>query len=257
MKIKIFLSVIVLFLACISFTYAQVSGEEIIKQINNGENISYKNIEIKGDLDFTTIEDKVLEKGDYKNSTDRYLCNINSRIEFENCTFKGKVIAYVPDDDWDRKNIIYVANFLGGTIFKGCVFEEVANFKYTEFIKTANFEGAEFKELAFFKYSEFPEEPNFRNVTFHDEAFFKYTEFPHGVDFSNAKFMREANFKYTEFPKGVNFKDAVFSRLANFKYADFSEPFNLEEAELNGEVDLKYTKIDGKGITLYLLKNRK
>ena len=258
MKTKTIFSAFILLFSFYFVANAQVKGTDIIKQIDNGEDITYNNVEIIGVLDFNSIEDKVIEKGDSRNSTTRYISNIKSKIKFENCTFKGEVIAYIPDDDnWNRNNEIYIANFLEDVIFKDCVFEEEANFKYTEFSDVADFSGTEFEELAFFKYSEFPEEPNFSNVTFNGEAFFKYTEFPRGANFSGAKFEREANFKYTEFPGGVNFQEAEFYRLANFKYAKFYEPFNLEKAEFNDDVDLKYAKVDGKSMNLYLLKNRK
>lgn len=43
-------------LSCDSF---EVPAKDIIKKINNGKNVYYKNATIKGHLDFTTVKDNV------------------------------------------------------------------------------------------------------------------------------------------------------------------------------------------------------
>ena len=57
MKIKI-LTLIATFLAFSSFSQVTVSASKIMKDIENGKEITYSNVTVTGDLDFTYRESK-------------------------------------------------------------------------------------------------------------------------------------------------------------------------------------------------------
>ncbi len=94
--------------------YQIVKAEEIIKKINNGEDIRYENVTIEGDLDFTKVENKDEERKFF------YRIHINSIIIFINCKFIGKVIAYKVIDE----NTFYSTEFKKSVSFKGSTFKK-------------------------------------------------------------------------------------------------------------------------------------
>ena len=247
---------IFLLLSAAAFAQSQVNATDILRSIDEGKAVEYRGVEIVGDLDLTTIQDRVPDKDNRRsrNSTQVYWYHVRSPLTFVDCTFKGDVIAYYHDD---RKNETHNAVFHEDVSFQGCEFRGKSAFKYSKFHKDADFTKTAYQKEALFKYTEFSTEVSFAGSTFAEDANFKYTEFPKNVDFKDAEFHDLANFKYTEFPRGVSFKNAIFRGDANFKYTKFSEPFDFEGTEFEDSVDFKYTKLEGKSFTLYLLKNKK
>ena len=250
---------IILAIALLSITAAaqsRVDAKDILKIIDEGKAVDYRDVTIMGDLDLTKLQDMTPDKDNKRSrsSTDTFWYHVRSPLTFVDCTFKGDVIAYYHDD---RKNETHNAVFHEDVSFQGCEFRKASAFKYSKFHKGADFMKTTYRKEALFKYTEFSTEVSFAGSTFADDANFKYTEFPKNVDLKDAEFHELANFKYTEFPRGVNFKNAVFRGDANFKYTKFSEPFDFEGTEFEGSVDFKYTKLEGKSFTLYLLKHKK
>lgn len=250
----------IIFTALICFTgisnlQAQsVSAEEIISQINRGEDVLYENLKITGVLDFTALENqKQVKKGGgwFSSGDAKFESQVDVKIEFINCTFEDDVLAYYNVD-----NAIYEADFKDNVIFKDCVFKEKSEFKYSKFSNIAMFSECIFEEIANFKYAEFSRGPDFSNSKFEEEANFKYSKFEDSPDFALATFNDDANFKYADFPYGVSFESVTFERLANFKYSKFSEPLNMESINFKGSEDFKYTEIDGQSFTTYLLKTK-
>ena len=270
-----------LLIPSLTFAKSRVKASRIIDQINAGKTVRYKDAEISGDLDFTSIKDVTLDKKTKrnrlwsKNSTLTYWCHVRSPVSFTNCVFKGDVLAYVHDDD---ENETHNAIFYKDVNFQGCDFQGKSAFKYVKFKSDANFKNTQYRKEALFKYTKFSTDVSFSGSSFYREANFKYTEFPENVYFDKANFQRLANFKYTKFPEGVTFKDvlfegdadfkytkfpegvtfedAQFKGDANFKYTKFYEPVNFDGAEFDDDVDFKYTKIGGKSFTTYLLKKK-
>ena len=279
--IKVLFIAALLLMPTWSFAKSQVKASTIIDQINAGKAVQYKNAEIVGDLDFTSIKDVTIDEkskaGRFlsKGSTLVYWYHVRSPISFIDCIFKGDVLAYVHDDDENEThNAIFYkdvdfqgCDFQGKSTFKYVKFETKANFKntqysdealfkYTKFLTDTSFENSRFNDAANFKYTKFSTDVSFANSHFGREANFKYTKFPEAVNFDKATFKRLANFKYTKFPEGVNFKDAQFMGNADFKYTKFSEPVNFDGVVFDDDVNFKYTKIDGKSFTTYLVKKK-
>ncbi|MEQ9443667.1 MAG: pentapeptide repeat-containing protein [Cyclobacteriaceae bacterium] len=248
----------IVFLAGASFSYAQqrVDARDIIQRINQGESVSYENVEIEGDLDLTNLDNRrqtESSKGWFGDSNDTYESSVEGAISFVNCTFLDDVIAYYHDDDEEDT---FIAHFEDDAVFRKCTFRQASEFKYSEFSEDADFSGTVFEEEANFKYAEFSEAPTFASTVFEDDANFKYAEFPAETNFTAVVFDDEANFKYAEFPRGASFEEAVFNDLANFKYTKFRTPLNMQNVSFNGDEDFKYTKVDGQSFTSYLLNNR-
>ncbi len=251
-------SAIILFFVLLSvsaFAQSRVNANDILKSIDEGKAVNYKGVEIVGDLDLTSIQDKVPDKDNKRsrNSTKVFWSHVRSSLSFVDCTFKDDVIAYFHDEE---KNETHNAVFHADVSFQGCEFQGESAFKYSKFYEGADFTKTTYQKEALFKYTEFSTEVSFADSIFSNDANFKYTTFPEKVDFSSVKFNDQANFKYTKFPHGVSFKNAVFEGDSDFKYAKFYEPFDFESTEFGDSVDFKYTKLEGKPFIPYLQKNK-
>jgi hypothetical protein len=279
--IRVLFIAALLLLPAWSFAKSQVKASTIIDQINAGKAVQYKNADIVGNLDFTSIKDVTVDEKSKasrllsKGSTLVYLYHVRSPVSFTNCVFTGDVLAYVNDDD---ENETHNAIFYKDVDFQGCNFQGKSAFKYVKFKTKANFKNTQYSDEALFKYTKFSTDVSFSNSRFNKAANFKYTKFSTDISFSNSHFSKEANFKYTKFPEAVNFDKATFQRLANFKYAKFpegvnfknvqfkgnadfkytkfSEPLNFDGVAFDDDVDFKYTKINGKSFTTYLLEKK-
>ena len=256
---KILFIAALLLLPTWSFAKSQVKASTIIDQINAGKTIQYKDAEIVGDLNFTSIKETTVDEKSQRNrqrnkgSTLIYWSHVKSPVSFSNCVFKGDVLAYVHDDD---ENETYNVLFYKDVDFQGCDFQGKSAFKYVEFKAKANFKNTKYSHEALFKYTKFSTDANFSNSTFNKDANFKYTKFPEYVHFDKTTFQKLANFKYTKFPEGVSFEDTQFKGDVNFKYTKFSEPVNFDGTVFDGDVDFKYTKVEGESFTKYLLKRK-
>ena len=217
-----------------AFTQQRVNAHDILREIDDGKSVSYKDVEIEGTLDFTDLRNRRLKDSSFSlfgNNNDLYESAVEAPVTFINCTFLDDVIAYY---HLERNNNTYIAHFEDNVVFKNCTFKRKSEFKYSEFSENVDFSGSIFNRDANFKYAEFSELPYFNEAEFRDEA----------------------NFKYAEFTRGANFESAIFLELANFKYTKFRTPVNFKNISFEGYEDFKYTKVDGRSFTSYLLKNR-
>jgi hypothetical protein len=240
MKNKITLVALIAFLiTSVGFAQKTVNASDIMKDMKKGKDISYTNATIVGDLDFTYMDEKLVDlpkrkkKSWWKNggsNTVKHL--IKSKVSFINCTFEDNVLAYIPDSE--NSGYTFVASFNDDAIFTGCTFERKAMFKYSKFNENASFEG----------------------VKFEDDTTFKYSEFDNNVSFAKATFKETATFKYTKFRDGVSFNNTDFQEDLNIKYTKVTGKFDIKGMKVAYEINSKYTKINGKGFSRYLLDNR-
>ncbi|WP_462248540.1 pentapeptide repeat-containing protein [Ekhidna sp.] len=218
-----------------AFAQNTVSASDIMEDIREGKSISYENKTIVGDLDFTYMEDKMpdLPKKSkwWNNGGNTVEESIDVSISFVNCTFQDDVLAYIHDDP---SGYTFTADFDRDVIFKNCEFKRNAMFKYSDFDGDVDFSGAKFQRKTTFKYAEF-DEP---------------------ADFSNTYFDDDATFKYAQFDEGASFKDAVFEESWNIKYMKARGDFDIAGLNVRDDIDAKYTKINGRSFTNYLIETR-
>ena len=219
-----------------AFAQKTVTSAQIMKDIREGKDITYENVTISGDLDFTYMADKMPDlpkKSKWWNNGGNNTVeeSIDVMISFRNCTFKDDVLAYIHDD---RSGYTFIADFDKNVTFKSC----------------------EFQQNAMFKYSDFDGRADFSNTKFQRETTFKYAEFDEKADFSNTFFEDDATFKYAQFDEGVSFKSAIFEESWNIKYMKARGDFDISGLEVRDDIDAKYTKINGESFTSYLINNR-
>lgn len=227
-----------------------INASDIMKDIKSGKDITYKNVTIVGELDFTFMHEQLVKLPKRRknswwntNSDNKIKKEIDTKVSFVNCTFQDNVFAYQHDE---KSGYTFIANFEDTAIFKNCEFKEMALFKYSLFRTNADFSDTKFQGDSSFKYADFKKDINFSNTTFGKESTFKYTFFNRKVSFSNAVFKESAIFKYTNFRDGVSFNKARFEEDLDIKYMKVNGDFDVAGMHVEYDVDSKYTKINGK-----------
>jgi len=224
-------------IAHLAFGQNSVPASEIIEKARKGESISYENVTISGDLDFTFYFEKKNEdrysrkKSGWNNDDNAVEETIASKIAFVNCTFNNRVLAYIHDE---RTEYTFTASFDNVVVFTSCKFEEESAFKYSEFNETVDFSQS----------------------TFEEEALFKYAEFDEYADFNGSVFREDANFKYAKFKSGLDFSNTTFEEDLNLKYAEINGDFKSKNMDVREDLDVKYTDINGQSFSKHLLKSR-
>ena len=219
-----------------AFAQNTVSAYKIMEDIKDGKSISYENVTITGELDFTYMEEKLPDlpkKSRWWNNggSNTVKESVDVNISFVNCTFEEDVLAYIHDDP---SGYTFTADFDKDVVFRNC----------------------EFKRNAMFKYSDFDDNADFSGTKFQRESTFKYAEFDESADFSDTYFDDDATFKYAQFDEGASFKDAVFEESLNIKYMKARGDFDISGMDVRDDIDAKYTRINGRSFTNYLIDSR-
>ena len=195
--------IILIYLIFISVVCAEdrIASHSIIDKIKNGITITYDNIIVIGDLDFTQLYDKkaILQEEekslaekitsyfiDFNISGNKTIqCNVEVPVEFIGCTFQGQVIGWINDE---INGISYNAVFHDKAKFSKCIFKEEVLFKYSEFNGKVDFSENNYMKAVLFKYTNFNSSVNFEGSVFTHEANFKYTTFPKETTFMRSQF---------------------------------------------------------------------
>ncbi|SNS83794.1 Pentapeptide repeat-containing protein [Ekhidna lutea] len=233
---KLRIAILVLFSAFVfrAFAQEQVNARKIMMDIREGKDISYENVTVIGNLDFTYMADKLPDlpkKSKWWGDGNTVEESIDVAISFVNCTFEGDVLAYIHED---MSEYTFIADFDKRVTFSDCEFKKDAMFKYSDFDGLTDFSGSSFLR----------------------ESTFKYAEFDERADFSSTNFDDDATFKYAQFDEGASFKDAVFQESWNIKYMKARGEFDIDGLDVRDDIDSKYTKINGKSFTSFLLETR-
>ena len=147
MKHKLILSSLLIGLVFISFAQTKIKASDIIKQINEGHDVTYTNVEVEGNLDLTDLQNRIEAKRSpgwlrhFDGDDDMFVSTVKVSLTFTNCTFQGDVLAYY---HLDHQRETYIANFEKAVVFKNCNFNRASEFKYSEFEGSATFAGSTF-----------------------------------------------------------------------------------------------------------------
>ncbi|MGV8076134.1 MAG: pentapeptide repeat-containing protein [Methanosarcina sp.] len=213
----ILLSILVILLLCTEVqaneyreVNAKVKAEDILKHIENDDDINLTDCSIVGELNVSKIKLKTIPNPYFHKSLDaRYttallfyidlkenLSIIESNITIENSTFKNT---------FDFSNVLFInsADF-SGTIFNnsadftGATFNNSTNFSWTIFNNSTNFSGATFYNLVYFAGVIFNNSADFTWATFHNSAYFIAVEFNDSAYFFETTFNNSAGFSVPE-----------------------------------------------------------
>ena len=193
--------------------YKDIDAKKILKQIENGEDVSYIGYRIKGELNVsgTKLEtapnpcfNKLLNEGYNKEEIIDFGFNENSSVIETNITIKNSTF----ENDLNFSNVqCYNSVDFGGTKFNNSV-----DFGGTKFNNSANFDGANFNNFT-----------GFTGTIFNDSANFTGANFGNSTYFTQAKFNDYANFDETIFGDSVHFNSAKFNDTTDFEWAKFND----------------------------------
>lgn len=243
MKAGVFISYIILstlifllFLSTVGATeYREVKAEEILKHMENGEDVNYNGYRIVGELNASEIKLNTVRNPYFLILLSKYTKDklnggglnerslvIESNITIENSTFENRLNF----SNVQFKNTLYFkkANFNDNVDFIGSNFVNSAYFNGTEFKKIANFSYADFNNSVYFNNVKFTGRTDFYGAKFNSFAYFNdETKFRSNTEFSFANFTGLVDFSNTWFGRDVNFHEAKLAYFTNFTGAEFND----------------------------------
>lgn len=243
----------------------EVRAEDILKHIENGDDIYVDNCSIVGELNISKIEletvpnpnfNQLLSQGVEKETILIFTeFRENLSIIEGNITIKNTIIENSLDfSNAQFRNSVEFSetSFCNSTNFVGTYFYNFVNFTDTTFNDYVDFSGTYFNCYANFYRIDFKSSVNFFNAYFSDTADFSVVNFNDFVNFSGvtfnglayfygACFYDNANFSVTTFKDSVDFSGVSFYSIAYFTNSNFNTSANFigpdssENVITNGE----------------------
>ena len=190
----------------------EVNAIDILKQIENGENIYLENVRIKGELNLSKI---VLETVPSARSA--------GYIEDYGLEKELKIV---------ESNIIIQDSFFEEDVdFSNTEFRKDIDFSRTTFLGEIDFKSANFSRYADFGSANFAGYANFRSANFAGYADFRSADFAGYADFVSADFAGTANFGSADFAGYATFYSTEFNKVS-FTWATFTN-VSLVESDFN------------------------
>lgn len=259
----------------------EVKAEEILKHIENGEDINLTSCHIVGELNvsniilktvpnphFYELMDLGLDKGYIveKGVSEEYLHVVESNIQIKNSIFEKHL---------DFSNVVFNApiNFSESTFndtadFSESTFNGSVNFTDTTFDSTdfslltfnapTNFNRSKFHGNVYFNESVFHGNVYFNGAIFHDSADFSRSTFNDITTFSPytehlknfvilipTKFYSNADFSGSTFNAPTNFDGLIFDDSADFSFATFNDTTDFVRSVFNAPIDFGYSTFNG------------
>ena len=243
-----------------------VTAAKIIKLIEKGKDIYFKDIEIDGDIDFSKIKTRSVE------SSGTYRAYVQSAVSFVNCTFNGKIIAYSVDENKARSYTTFTKNlsfqsctFKDDVIFTETAVEGIVNFSSSSFEKLADFQGVNLKyKDNYFTDVKFKGEAKFQRISCYGNINFKSSVFSENIsfqkslikgnfsmgatkyekyaDFSSVFVLRNVNFNYAKFNEKLTFNNSVFNNKSDFNNVEFNKNASFKKVQFRGKSRFNETK---------------
>lgn len=216
-----------------------IVADKIIQNVTQNKHVYYKDVTIKGDLDFTKAGNT------YQESLNVTRVVIGSSITFINCTFEGAVTAFKALPSGKIKMVQFEKNLT----FERSTFQDKVNLNEVLVDNAVNFTGSTFEQLVSFEGATYKHtKNNFNEVTFKEEVRGQRVVIRGESSWLNTKFMKTANFQNAIFYGDSQFGNTVFSGYADFSnvksyggwlfnYADFQNRVTFENASFQGRAD--------------------
>lgn len=185
--------------------FKEVQASEILKQIENGEDIYFENCRVIGELNLNEIELKTVPNPKYP--------------ELLESGFREEALVFYGVNE-DLK--VIESNI---TIYNS-IFENDVDFSNSLFKKSPSLVKVNFYSSV-----------NFVSTTFGDDASFERTSFSDGADFGMTHFGDYADFEMTHFGDGVSFLEASFGHYAHFRGTSFGDSASLWGASFGDGAD--------------------
>ena len=225
--------------------YRKVKAEEVLKDIENGEDVYLKNCNVVGELDVSKIKlentpnsyyDKLVNEGFDKewlisNGVHENLGIIESNITIRNSIFENNV---------NFSNVLFNSradfadtNFNSFADFSGTNFNSLAVFANTDFYNSANFLGTNFNSLAEFVSTSFSGSVDFSCTNFNDFTRFNFGNFDSSADFSGVTYNDNVDFTGVVFNGSANFVGTNFKSYSLFEWTMFNDSADFSGASFD------------------------
>ena len=182
-----FLVLISMSMVSLADEYREVQASDILKQIENGEDVNLTDCRIIGELNLSEIELETVPNPIYS-----VLLSERNGKDFESygITKELKIV---------ESNII----------IHNSIFENNFNFSNSKFNKSLSLENC-FSEKADFTCTTFGHDTDLRRMTFGDNVGFEWATFGNNMNFSESTFGNNTNFLGATFGDYANFEEAIW-----------------------------------------------
>lgn len=249
--------------------------KEMSDKIHHGEDISYDNKTIIGDLDFgllnLSVENVSSESGSEICTKRVFPCKmriINSRIAgtvlcngtcflepvaLENTTFIGNVRFDNSEfrDYIDLGGAIFrgsanfnVSNFTGGILCRDTSFDD-AVFDRSTFGLSATFAGSYFRDASFKGVQFFGSDADFGNCVFKDSIDFSSSQFHPIPSFTGSKFQGDAFFIRANFFDASDLSNLAFDGTVDYSHAIFNKLADFRNTRFNNYAMFRNSEFNG------------
>lgn len=227
----------------------EVKAEDILKHIQNGEDIYLENCSIVGELNLSKIELEIVPNPSYKELsvyTDNEI-EINEVEILEDYEDSVWEYGYI-EPELNRELKVVESNI---SVFN-CIFEDDLDFSNVLFKKPVSLIGVKYSSKAVFTGSYFYNSTYFGNLIFsdngectfssqetifNDTTDFSFATFRDNVDFRYATFCSLAKFCCTTFNDTADFYSTNFNNITRFSSANFNDTTDFSSATFNDIAD--------------------
>ncbi len=224
----------------------EINSSDILKQIENGEDVYISNSLIKGKLDLSSanlskteesglkiVRSQItIENSRFERSVDFSNTLFENEIEFDNCNLYKVDFSkshFKQDVDFRQSELIYCN-------FSEVVYHKKADFRQTDFFES-NFKSSIFNGLTLFDGSTLTW-TTFCYVTFTNQSFFNDATFKTFGDFRKSNFSNFTSFHNVNFEDAdVEFTDSNFSESTIFIDAKFGSDAYFTNTTFLNNVD--------------------
>ncbi len=230
----------------------EVSANDILKQIEKGEDINLENVHIKGELNLGKIKLKTIQKPKwqieyYNMFSPKELKIVESEITIKDSIFENEIdfshtqfkkTLFLQGNSFLNQTNFQGVNFSSGVDFSNSKFRDSADFIDASFVSTINFENVEFSGFPpSFIYAKFSNYANFRNANFDNGAMFLWASFSGDADFIDTRFNNKVNFGGVKFILDAGFINASFNGEAIFSRSKFSSTALFSYSNFSNNAD--------------------
>jgi hypothetical protein len=223
--------------------YKEVRAEDILKKIENDEDVKYTNCRIVGEINLNEIKLKTVPNPSFfklvnEGTSKEELINlgyseglhvIESNISITNSIFENS-------SDFSKVLFNRPTNFIQST------FNKPTNFSQSTFNSSVDFSNAKFNSYAYFSNAKFNSETYFSNAEFNSPAYFWDVKFNSSAYFSNAKFNSSADFLSSTLNSDANFSKVTFNSYVNFLSSSFKSSVNFYVVNFNSSATFTEVK---------------
>lgn len=220
--------------------YKEVKAEDVLKQIEHGEDVYLENCRIVGEINLTDIQLQEIINPRYYYDFELGYLGFNEKLKVVESNISIKDSIFENNLDFSnalfKNSLIFVnVNCSSNAKFVDTYFNSIVGFRETTFNNTANFGRATFYYIANFDNVTFNSNANFGFVTFCHTPLFENTKFRGHAWFNKAIFKGDAWFSRVSFNDSVLFNKAIFRGSAWFKENTYNDTARFEDVTFESD----------------------